>query len=63
MHTGSGTRAACAAILAFAFSVELAAAQEQRADHPGKAVYEQFCAACHNQAPGNVLLAFRPKGK
>jgi polyvinyl alcohol dehydrogenase (cytochrome) len=29
--------------------MQIAAAQELRADHAGKAVYEQYCAACHNQ--------------
>ena len=36
-------------MLAFASSIILAAAQAASADHPGKAVYEQYCAACHNQ--------------
>src|SRR5690349_21103225 len=49
MHTESGIRAACAATFALACSVNFAAAQEQRADHAGKAVYEQYCGACHNQ--------------
>jgi polyvinyl alcohol dehydrogenase (cytochrome) len=49
MHRGFPARAACAALVAFACSIQLAAAQELRADHPGKAVYEQYCAACHNQ--------------
>jgi polyvinyl alcohol dehydrogenase (cytochrome) len=49
MPRGIPTRAACAALVAFACSIHIAAAQELRADHPGKAVYEQYCAACHNQ--------------
>lgn len=49
MHRGFPARAACAALVAFACSIHIAAAQELRADHPGKAVYEQYCAACHNQ--------------
>ena len=49
MHRGFPARAACAALVAFACSIQIAAAQELRADHPGKAVYEQYCAACHNQ--------------
>src|SRR5262249_44051189 len=49
MHRGFPSYAACAALLAFACSIHIAAAQEQRADHPGKAVYEQYCAACHNE--------------
>jgi polyvinyl alcohol dehydrogenase (cytochrome) len=37
-------------MLAFASSIILAAAQAAgAADHAGKAVYEQYCAACHNQ--------------
>src|SRR5918995_6903671 len=36
-------------MLAFASSIILAAAQVAGADHAGKAVYEQYCAACHNQ--------------
>ena len=36
-------------MLAFASSIILAAAQVASADHAGKAVYEQYCAACHNQ--------------
>jgi len=35
-------------MLAFASAIFLAAAQAASADHPGKAVYEQYCAACHN---------------
>lgn len=35
-------------MLAIASSIILAAAQAASADHPGKAVYEQYCAACHN---------------
>jgi polyvinyl alcohol dehydrogenase (cytochrome) len=35
-------------MLAFASSIILAA-QITAAEHPGKAVYEQYCAACHNQ--------------
>ena len=35
-------------MLAFASSIILAAAQAASADQPGKAVYEQYCAACHN---------------
>jgi polyvinyl alcohol dehydrogenase (cytochrome) len=49
MHRRIATRAACAITLIFLFSFHVIA-QEQRADHPGKAVYEQYCAACHNQA-------------
>src|SRR5262245_3067045 len=49
MHRGLRAGAACAALIAFACSIDFASAQEQRADHPGKAVYEQYCAACHNQ--------------
>src|ERR1044072_5670149 len=33
----------------FATLILLAAAEAASADHPGKAVYEQYCAACHNQ--------------
>jgi polyvinyl alcohol dehydrogenase (cytochrome) len=37
-------------MLAFASSIILAAAQAAgAADHAGKAAYEQYCAACHNQ--------------
>lgn len=37
-------------MLAFASSIILAAAQAAgAADHAGKAVYEQYCAACHHQ--------------
>ncbi len=36
-------------MLALASSVILAAAAAASADHPGKAVYEQYCAACHDQ--------------
>jgi polyvinyl alcohol dehydrogenase (cytochrome) len=36
-------------LVAFACSIQIAAAQELRADHAGKAVYEQYCAGCHNQ--------------
>ena len=36
-------------MLALASSIILAAAAAPSADHPGKAVYEQYCAACHNQ--------------
>jgi len=35
-------------MLAFASTIILAAAAAASADHPGKAVYEQYCAACHN---------------
>lgn len=49
MDRGFSIRAACATAVALALSINVAAAQEQRADHPGKAVYEQYCAACHNQ--------------
>jgi polyvinyl alcohol dehydrogenase (cytochrome) len=49
MHRGFPARAACAALIAFACSRQIAAAEELRADHAGKAVYEQYCAACHNQ--------------
>ncbi|HKU15637.1 MAG TPA: PQQ-binding-like beta-propeller repeat protein [Steroidobacteraceae bacterium] len=49
MHTGFSIRAAYAATLALACSVNFAAAQEQRAEHPGRAVYDQYCGACHNQ--------------
>jgi len=49
MHRGFPARAACAALVAFACSMQIAAAQELRADHAGRAVYEQYCAACHNQ--------------
>lgn len=49
MHRGFPARAPCAALVAFACSMQIAAAQELRADHPGKAVYERYCAACHNQ--------------
>jgi polyvinyl alcohol dehydrogenase (cytochrome) len=49
MHRGLRTRAACAALILLACSIDPAAAQEQRADHPGKAAYQQYCAACHNQ--------------
>lgn len=49
MHSGLGTRAACAALIVLACSIDVATAMEQRADHAGKAVYEQYCAACHNQ--------------
>jgi polyvinyl alcohol dehydrogenase (cytochrome) len=35
-------------MLAFASTIILAAAQAASADHPGKAVYQQYCAACHN---------------
>jgi polyvinyl alcohol dehydrogenase (cytochrome) len=49
MHSRFPARALCAALVAFACSLQVAAAQELRADHPGKAVYEQYCAACHNQ--------------
>jgi polyvinyl alcohol dehydrogenase (cytochrome) len=36
-------------MLAFASSILVVAAQVTAADPPGKAVYEQYCAACHNQ--------------
>ena len=36
-------------MLASASLIILAAAQAASTDHPGKAVYEQYCAACHNQ--------------
>lgn len=36
-------------MLAFASLIVLAAAQATSADPPGKAVYERYCAACHNQ--------------
>ena len=36
-------------MLALASSIILAAAAAVSADHPGKAVYEQYCAACHNE--------------
>ena len=35
-------------MLAFASTIILAAAQAASTDQPGKAVYEQYCAACHN---------------
>ena len=40
MHRGLRARAAGAALVALACSSDFAAAQEQRAAHPGKAVYE-----------------------
>ena len=49
MPRGFPAHAACAALVAIACSMQVAAAQELRADHAGKAVYEQYCAACHNQ--------------
>jgi polyvinyl alcohol dehydrogenase (cytochrome) len=49
MPRGFPTRAAYAAVVALVCSIDCAAAQELRADHAGKAVYEQYCAACHNQ--------------
>src|SRR6185503_12938216 len=36
-------------MLPLASLIVLAAAQATSADSPGKAVYEQYCAACHNQ--------------
>ena len=36
-------------MLALASSIILAAAAAVSADHPGKAVYEQYCVACHNE--------------
>src|SRR5678816_2658882 len=36
-------------MLALSSSIILAAAAAVSADHPGKAVYEQYCAACHNE--------------
>jgi polyvinyl alcohol dehydrogenase (cytochrome) len=42
------TQSAAAAAL-FVALMQTLHAQDLRADHPGKAVYEQYCAACHNQ--------------
>lgn len=44
------SRSTCAiALICVTAFFGTAFSQEQRADHPGKAVYEQYCAACHNQ--------------
>ena len=56
MHVGAATRTAAFGLLALAFGSGPANSMQGQdgppsdhpADHPGKAVYEQACAACHN---------------
>ncbi|MGH7465446.1 MAG: c-type cytochrome, partial [Longimicrobiales bacterium] len=40
-------RAACFIPIALALVALPASALAQQADHPGKAVYDRWCAACH----------------
>jgi polyvinyl alcohol dehydrogenase (cytochrome) len=51
MLTRSLLRPGAAFVLLAGLQATVASAQEQRADHPGRAAYQQYCAACHNQ-PG-----------
>ena len=51
MLTRPFLRPAATFALVLGFYACVSTAQEQRADHPGRAVYQQYCAACHNQ-PG-----------
>ncbi|WP_374469483.1 PQQ-binding-like beta-propeller repeat protein [Phenylobacterium sp.] len=45
---GAGLAAAAAAALCAGFAIAQAHGEAEGPQHPGKAVYDQYCAACHN---------------